>query len=98
MDKKIVEKVLERSGGGCEICGSFNGVQFHHMIGGGGKRKQCETEHSVILLCYNCHHIRWHGGDTDFINYHRRKLQQKYIDLGYSKDEIFYLMGGRNYL
>lgn len=41
MDKEIIDKVLQRSNGLCEIegCNSNQMVQLHHIIKGQGKRR-----------------------------------------------------------
>ena len=100
MDKKIVNKVLKRSKGLCEICHSPYMVQLHHVIGGNGKRKQHENEHSVIALCWYCHHgdNGVHGKNGKELDlYLKRKLQEKYFSMGYSEDEVRELMGGKLY-
>lgn len=100
MDKKIVKHVKERSGMLCEVCGSNQGVQFHHVVGGNGKRKQCENEHSVIALCLN-HHTGAegvHNGNSELDLHLKQKLEAKYIAMGYSDEKIRYLMGGIRYL
>lgn len=48
LDKKVVQAVLERSGGLCEVCSSAYLVELHHIIYGSWKRRQHENEHSVI--------------------------------------------------
>lgn len=100
LDKKVVQAVLERSGGLCEVCSSAYLVELHHIIYGSGKRKQHENEHSVIALCWYCHkgtngvHGK-NGKELDL--YLKRKLQEKYFSMGYSEDEVRELMGGKLY-
>lgn len=101
MDKKIAQAVLERSEGLCENCGGNYMVQLHHRIGGKGKRVECETEQSVIALCWYCHHGDYgiHGRFGRELDLKLKKeLEQKYIDLGYSEEKIYKLLGGRFYL
>lgn len=100
MSKKIIQAVMERSGGCCELCGSNNLCERHHIIGGSGKRKQCETEQSLIVLCYECHHgtYGWHGREGRALQDKlREELQATYTEMGYSRQEIFRLMGDRFY-
>lgn len=99
MNKEVVKHVKERSGMLCEVCGSNQGVQFHHIIGG-GSRSSCETKESVIALCLN-HHTGAegvHNGNAKLDLQLKKRLEAKYIALGYSDEKIRYLMGGRRYL
>lgn len=101
MDKKIVQAVLERSGGVCENCGAADyRVQLHHIIKGRGKRKEHETIDSVILLCWNCHHGTYgvHGREGKELDLKlKRQLQEKYFSQGYTENEVRKLMGGKLY-
>jgi len=100
MDKKIVQAVLERSKGLCEICGSSDRVQLHHIVNGRGKRKQHETVDSVIALCYAHHHGLYgvHGKNGAKFNLAlKKKLQKTFFKKGYSEDEVRRLMGGKLY-
>ena len=100
MDKRIIEIVLIRSGGRCEICGSTYMLEIHHIVQGSGKRKQCETEHSVVLLCWHCHRGTngVHGKNGRKLDlYLKRRLQDEYFSMGYSESEVRKLMGGKLY-
>lgn len=99
MDNKIVQAVLERSKGLCEVCYS-PGQHLHHIIGGHGRRTQHETRESVVLLCMNCHvgtrgvHGRL-GRELDLKL--KKKLQEIYFNQGYTEQEVRRLMGGKLY-
>ena len=100
MDKNVAAKVLERSNGLCEICHSNYMVQLHHIIFGHGKRKQCENEHSVIALCWDCHHGTFgvHGKYGKMLDMKLKiGLQRKYFSMGYTESEVRALMGGKLY-
>ena len=99
MDKKIVQAVLERSKGLCEVCYA-PGAELHHIIYGKGKRKQHETVESVILLCYECHRGTYgvHGREGRELDLElKRKLQLEYFKQGYSEKEVREMMGGKLY-
>lgn len=99
--KKRHEKVLERSDGICEVCRGNNMVQHHHIIGGQGKRTQCESVFSLISLCYDCHHGDYgiHGKDGKTLDTKLRKeLQGTYEELGLEGEELQYWLGGRFYI
>ena len=92
----VREKVERRSKGLCEICFSPNGVEQHHIIKGRGKRTECETEHSVIALCWNCHYGNKgvHGRDGKELNDCLvNSLEKRYKELGYKGLELDQLMG-----
>lgn len=99
MDKKIVQAVLERSKGLCEVCYA-PGTELHHIIYGKGKRKQHETIESVVLLCYECHRGTngVHGKNGKELNIKLKKqLQEYYFKQGYTEEETRELMGGKLY-
>ena len=99
MNKEVAKHVVERSGMLCEVCGSNQGVQLHHIIGG-PSRSTCETKESVVALCLN-HHTGAegvHNGNTELDRRLKKRLEAKYIAMGYSDEKIRHLMGGRRYL
>ncbi|WP_042683131.1 HNH endonuclease [Anaerosalibacter massiliensis] len=100
MNKKIVQAVQERSKGLCEICGSPYMTQIHHIVKGKGKRREHENKYSVILLCWDCHmgNKGVHGRDGRELDlYLKKKLQEKYFNLGYTENEVREKMGGKLY-
>ena len=100
MNKQVVEEVLERSKGLCELCGSNNQVELHHIVYGSGKRTQLETPESVIALCYEHHKGNYgvHGKNGSYLNTNlKRTVQGYYKAQGKSEEEIRTLMGGRLY-
>ena len=100
MNKQVAKAVEERSQGLCEVCGGNYIVQFHHIVGGNGKRTQHETVESVIALCWHCHYGAngWHGQNSIPIKTTlRRELQDTYREQGHSEEEIRTMMGGRLY-
>ena len=100
MNKEIVQEVLERSQGLCEVCGCNYLVQLHHLVGGSGKRKVHETVESVKALCWYCHYGAngWHGKNSIPIKATLRKqLQETYKNQGKTEEEIRTLMGGKLY-
>lgn len=76
-------------------------VQHHHIIGGNGKRKQCETVYSLIALCWDCHHGTdgVHGKNGRKLDLQlKEELQQTYENMGLEGKELQYWLGGRYYL
>ena len=101
INKKLKDKVVNRSGGLCEICNSNHMVQIHHIIGGSGKRKQHENEFSLINLCWKHHHGTngVHGKNGKELDLKLKKeLEQRYREQGLEEEEILYLLGGRYYI
>ena len=100
MNKKVVEEVLERSKGLCELCGSNNQVELHHIVYGSGKRTQLETPESVIALCYEHHRGNHgvHGKHGLYLNTTlKQRLQKLYRSQGFGEDEVRAKLGGRLY-
>lgn len=98
--KEIYKIVEERSNGLCELCMGNYMVQKHHIIKGKGKRKQCETEYSVINLCWHCHHGDYgvhgkHGKKLDLLL--KIRLEEVYRGMGIGEEDIRALMGGKLY-
>lgn len=64
-NKKIYTKVRELDNNRCVNCGSFNGVQTHHII----LRSQggLTTEDNLICLCVTCHN-KVHSAKIKMIN------------------------------
>lgn len=97
--KKLAPIVLEKSHGLCKNCSSY-GTELHHIISGSGKRKQHQNEHSVILLCSECHRGQngVHGKNGNILNIKlKQDLQELYFEQGYSEDKVREKMGGRLY-
>ena len=99
MDKKIVQAVLERSKGLCEVCHK-QGQELHHILSGNGRRRQHENADSVIMLCSSCHRGTngVHGKNGAKLDLQLKlKLQETYFKQGKTEGEIRVLMGGRLY-
>ena len=100
MKKTIIEEVLKRSGGVCELCGSNDRVELHHIISGIGKRTQHESTLSVMALCYQHHRGTRgvHGRDGDPLNKNLKKmLQGLYFSQGLPEEKVREMMGGNLY-
>jgi len=103
MDKHIRETVFKRatppgeSYAICEVCGMENATEFHHCIGGNGKRTQHESVETGFALGNRCHSLI----ESPYGAGLRRKLiliaQQRYFDEGVSEDEVREKMGGKIY-
>ena len=100
MNNKIVQAVLERSKGLCELCLSPNMTELHHCISGNGKRKQHESVESVINLCWECHRGTYgvHGREGRALDLKlKKRLQEVYYSQGYTSDDVRVKMGGKLY-
>ena len=100
MNKKVYNKVLERSEGLCEVTGCNRMVQLHHIFFGNGKRVLCESVEACIMLCWDMHEGTKgvHGRDGHELDLKlKRMAQQRYFDEGYSEDEVRKITGGRIY-
>ena len=54
MPKKVLDEVMERDEGICQLCG-IPGKNIHHIVYGGTGRKRIHGEYNLITLCLNCH-------------------------------------------
>jgi hypothetical protein len=100
MNKKVYEAVKKRSDGLCEICGSNQLVEVHHIIHGKGKRNPYESIESCIDLCWNHHkgNNGVHGKNGSELDIKlKRELQDKYSRMGYTEDQVREKMGGKLY-
>lgn len=82
--KKVKDKVWERDGHKCIICGSHYAMPNSHYIsrskGGLG------IPENIITMCAVCHHLYDNGGKRDEMREEIRKyLMQHYPDLDESK-------------
>ena len=100
MNKKIAEYVLNRAGGKCEWCGRWcNGAgSLHHIVGGSGKRTQCERFESVIYICHDCHFGKYGATDYYITNKQMKMELQSYYFQNHTEDETRALMGGKLFL
>lgn len=97
MNKKIYKAVSDRADNKCEVCGGYFGeyLQLHHIIGGRGKRQQCETVESCIMVDKKCHDEIHSNRELDLQL--KIRLQNTYFEKGYTEEKIRNLMGGRIY-
>jgi hypothetical protein len=103
VDKQIRAAVFERATPAgedyavCEACGKENATDFHHSIGGTGKRQQHESVETGFALGDKCHRLIESPYGAEL----RRKLiliaQQRYFDQGLTEDEVRVKMGGKIY-
>lgn len=103
MNKRIRAAVFERatppgeSYAVCEGCGMEIATEFHHCIGGNGKRKQHESIETGFALGNRCHSLIESPKGAEL----RRKLiliaQQRFFEQGLSEDEVRKKMGGKIY-
>ena len=54
MPKKVVDEVLERDEGVCQLCGR-PASELHHIFFGGVGRKKIHTPANLMMLCWYCH-------------------------------------------
>lgn len=82
----------------CQLCHLREATKTpHHIISGNGRRRACETVHSTVRLCVECHmlvHSSMPKGLALRL-FLRRRLQSTYFSMGYEEDEVRRLMGGR---
>lgn len=102
MNSTIASAVIERSQMQCEYrdCRSAHISQLHHIIKGKGKRTKCETEQSIMCLCWEHHYGNngVHGKNGHNMDLELKlDLQQKYYNMGKQESEVRRLLGGKIY-
>lgn len=81
--KSVIPKDREES---CFFCGSYNGIQTHHIFGG-PDRKVSEKYGLKVHLCYLCHG-RVHGKDGKALMQNLHEIGQKAFEETYSRDQF----------
>lgn len=79
----------------CYACKKVGKMHKHHIIYGHGKRKACETRESLVDICYDCHRLVHSKDGTQLDRWLRLSLQATYFGMGYTKEEVCRLMGGK---
>ena len=97
VSSQLAKSIIDRSGGCCEICGSSNACQIHHIL----RRFVKPTYDNLVMLCWD-HHLGTagvHGKDGHQLDIKLKKeLQAKLFDSGLSEEEVRENMGGKLYL
>jgi len=55
--KETYNQVYERDKGRCRLCGSYNGIQLHHIIYRSESKERINDPNNCIMLCYKCHEM-----------------------------------------
>lgn len=99
MDKKLVEKLKERSNGTCEICGYRQATEIHHCFFGNGRRRQTERIELLRDSCYECHRgVKGVHNNRGLDLVVKRECQNNLLKQGYTLDEVREITGGKIYL
>ena len=95
---EVAEEVMARSKEKCEASGcKKSGASIHHIVG----KRRVAFSNNLILLCLEHHGvgktgIHGYGKGKELRLKVRRQLQQEYFDMGFTKDEVIYLMGSKS--
>jgi 5-methylcytosine-specific restriction endonuclease McrA len=87
ISKKVKDRVWERDGGRCIICGSRMAMPNSHYI----RRSQggLGIEENVVTMCQRCHFMYDQGIDREAIaTYTAKYLRSKYPD--WNPDKLVY--------
>lgn len=88
--KKVKDRVWERDGHKCIICGSYQAMPNSHYI----RRSQggLGIEENIVTMCQRCHYMYDQGGDRQAIaTYTERYLRSKYPD--WNPEKLIYRKG-----
>lgn len=88
--KKVKDRVWERDGGRCIICGSGWAMPNSHYI----RRSQggLGIEENIVTMCHRCHYMYDQGGDRKAIaTYTEKYLRSKYPN--WNPEKLIYKKG-----
>ena len=57
-------KVWNACNGTCQLCGSKQSLEMHHVLGRG--KDLTNNYRYCIMLCWDCHHIKVHGNQKKY--------------------------------
>ena len=85
--QKVKERVWERDGGKCIICGSYQAMPNSHYI----RRSQggLGIEENVVTMCQRCHALYDQGVDREAIAAYTRNYLRK-IYPGWDESKLIY--------
>ena len=97
ISQELYDECRERSGGECEVKKCKSRIHtLHHLVG----RRRAVWEGNVIFLCHKHHQgeqgIHGFGRGTELRINLLRELQNKYFDMGFTEEEVRYLMGSKS--
>lgn len=96
---KLYREVMNRAGGYCENCGQHTQLSLHHAISGRGKRQKHESVESCFALCWHCHQGPQGVHNNRQLDIKLKLIvQERYMQQGYTENEIREKMGGRLYI
>jgi len=94
---ELYAEVKKRSGGKCEICGKKAKTFIHHLII--GKLRKSWTG-NLIDLCDECHNkdgsLKAIHHNSDVYEREMIKLQNRYFEMGYTSDQVRFLLGTKS--
>lgn len=82
----------------CINCGKTWSLGKHHIIHGHGKRRLCETRESLADICFDCHKTVHGTEGRELDTKLKLHLQAQYFKMGYHKEKVRELMGGKLFL
>jgi 5-methylcytosine-specific restriction endonuclease McrA len=91
ISKKVKDRVWERDGGRCIICGNHQAMPNSHFI----RRSQggLGIEENIVTMCHLCHSMYDQGSDRRTIEaYTEKYLRSHYSD--WDRSKLIYKKGG----
>ena len=90
---ELASLVIERWGGICEHCKTNKASEIHHLVG----RRRKVWSGNLIYFCKKCHtgENGIHQNAEMRLKY-KLALQKRYFEMGFTKDEVRYLMGSKS--
>jgi len=97
VSEELYQECFERCNNICEIEGCNNRAEtLHHVVG----RRRMVWEGNLIFLCHRHHQgekgVHGYGKGAELNLKILRELQEKYFEMGFTEEEVRYLMGSKS--
>lgn len=82
----------------CYFCGSKQGLEWHHCMGG-SNRRAADKYGLVVMLCPDCHRGKYgvHGAEGADKYYHLKRVSQRAFEAKHSHADWMAIFG-KNYI
>ena len=93
-----MESIMNTEKGVCWLCGKHTETELHHVYGGVANRKLSDMDGLTVNLCWECHHTRIHGTDTEAIDHLKKVAQRTWMSYYGKGTNEFVQRYGKNFL
>jgi len=91
--QELYDKVKQRSGGICEICGKNKSEEVHHLAG----RRRVACLENLLDVCISCHKPpNGIHANEELYNKEMKKMQDRFFNMGFKADKVRWLLGTKS--